>query len=377
MKALAKKSGKIDRERKVLFGLIEYYLKTAKPVGSNTLKDAGFEDLSSATIRNYFANLEKSGYLAQQHSSGGRIPTEKAFRLYAEENLEAEEVRIDEQIFKTLQLKNEHEVAAYLQLAVEKLSLWTNCAVSITAPRFDQDFVVTIKLLPIDHSRCIAVILTDFGVVQTEIIHTDRKLTAFCAGRLESYFHWRLTGQNKPENLDKEEESLANNIYNEIMVRYIVGYSNFSQEEIYQTGFSKLLNYMEFHDPIVLTNSISLFENLESMRKILNECCKSKALKFWIGEDLLPYTTNKPDCAVIAIPFMINKQVVGSVAILGPVRLPYKKIFGQLREFSECLSEALTQSVFKYKISFRQPREETYNLAMQSEHLRLLEDKST
>src|SRR5579872_6156120 len=82
-----KKLPKTDRENAVLLGLIELYLKTGKPIGSHTLQENGFESLSSATIRNYFSKMEEAGYLKQQHTSGGRIPTEKAFRLYADANL--------------------------------------------------------------------------------------------------------------------------------------------------------------------------------------------------------------------------------------------------------------------------------------------------
>src|SRR3989344_4935062 len=80
----AKKLPKTDREQAVLLGLIELYLKTGKPIGSHTLQENGFESLSSATIRNYFSKMETQGYLKQQHTSGGRIPTEKALRLYAD-----------------------------------------------------------------------------------------------------------------------------------------------------------------------------------------------------------------------------------------------------------------------------------------------------
>src|SRR3989338_10379321 len=79
-----KRLPKTDREQAVLLGLIELYLKTGKPIGSHTLQENGFDSLSSATIRNYFGKMEEQGYLKQQHTSGGRIPTEKAFRLYAD-----------------------------------------------------------------------------------------------------------------------------------------------------------------------------------------------------------------------------------------------------------------------------------------------------
>src|SRR5262249_48058347 len=85
MKTLApKKPAKDKRERLILLGLVDLYLQTGKPIGSNTLRENGFESLSSATIRNYFSKLEEEGYLKQQHSSGGRIPTSIAYKAFAE-----------------------------------------------------------------------------------------------------------------------------------------------------------------------------------------------------------------------------------------------------------------------------------------------------
>ena len=81
---MAKKPSKEEREKKVLIGLISLYIETGKSVGSDTLRKKGFKDLSSATIRNYFVRLEEAGYLHQAHSSGGRVPTKKAYRLFAD-----------------------------------------------------------------------------------------------------------------------------------------------------------------------------------------------------------------------------------------------------------------------------------------------------
>ena len=81
---ITRKLPKGDREQAVLLGLIELYLQHGKPVGSQTLQENGFDSLSTATIRNYFGKMESEGYLKQQHTSGGRIPTQKAFRLYAD-----------------------------------------------------------------------------------------------------------------------------------------------------------------------------------------------------------------------------------------------------------------------------------------------------
>ncbi|MFH7813426.1 hypothetical protein ACH0C8_16075, partial [Acetobacter lovaniensis] len=89
-------------------------------------------------------------------------------------------------------------------------------------------------------------------------------------------------------------------------------------EEIYRTGFSQLLAYPEFHDPNALANSLSLFENVRSMRLILRECAKVNRMKYWIGDDLAPFTLSTPECSVIAIPYCINHKPVGAVGLLGP-----------------------------------------------------------
>ncbi|HRD55245.1 MAG TPA: heat-inducible transcriptional repressor HrcA [Parachlamydiaceae bacterium] len=374
MKALKvsqeKKSKKQDRKLQVLFGAIDYYIKTGKAVGSDTLKNSGFELLSSATIRNYFAQLEDEGFLIQTHTSGGRIPTEKGFKVYAAECANELQQDVASNIFQQLGAEETREITRFLNNAANFLSDAANGAVFLSAPRFDQDYIIDIKLIPIDHQRALSVIVTDFGVVQTEILHTQKKLNAFSAKRIESYFQFRLSGRDLPENLEKEEEELAQKLYNELMVRYIVGYTNFTEREIMRTGFSKLLTYPDFQDASKLSSSLSLFENVHSMRLLLKECAKQNRLRFWIGDDLSPFAKNTPDCTVVAVPYYINNQSIGAIGILTPTRIPYRKLFNLLNEFSHAVSQALTRSIYKYKINFRQPKQES--LDMQKVESRLL-----
>lgn len=354
----AKKSSKTDRERKVLLGLVEHYIQTGKPVGSNTLKEFGFEDLSSATIRNYFAHLEEEGYLQQQHTSGGRIPTDKAFRLYALESLN--EKRTNTISFQSLNKHSTRAVTSLLQEAAEELASLTKTAVFLSAPRFEQDFIVGIKLLVIDANRCLCILMTDFGEIRTEVLYTEHKLGAIASKRLEAYFNWRLTGQSKPEHLSKPEEELGQKLYNELLVRYIVGYTQFNEEDVYRTGFSSLLTYPEFQDPATLARSLALFENTHGMRLLLKECSKFDQLKFWIGDDLTKYSAQAtPDCCVIAIPYYVNSKPVGAIGVFGPLRLPYRSLFQTLNQFSEQLSKNLTNTLYKFQIALRQSQADT------------------
>ncbi|MBA3603016.1 MAG: heat-inducible transcriptional repressor HrcA [Parachlamydiaceae bacterium] len=379
-----KKMSKEGREKRVLLALVEYYIKSGKPVGSSILKEVDVGDLSSATIRNYFARLEEEGYLIQQHISGGRLPTEKAFRLYAQEHIESRGLAAEiEKNCRSIDNNDSRKITSYLQLAAEELSRLTNSAIFLSAPRFDHDFITAIKFISIDNTHGLCVIITDFGVIKTEVIYVEKKLSAFSIKRIEDYFQWRLTGHNPPHNIEIDEEQLAQKIYNELLVRYIVGYSNFTDYEIYRTGFSKLITYPEFYDATQLATSLSLFENSHSMRLLLKECSKHNAMKFWIGTDLEPYSTLTPNCSILAMPYRINSHPVGAIGLLSSMRIPYDKLFALLYLFADIISETVTRNIYKFKIKYRQPQQSPLSFDIQNSQLLhqteplLLEDMNT
>ncbi len=377
-----RKPPKDQRERSILFGLIELYLQTGKPVGSNTLKENGFSSLSSATIRNYFMRLEEEGLVRQQHSSGGRTPTAAAFKLYAlahidKPTLSSEEGKTIAKILK----KETREVATYLLQAAEKISDITECAVFLSAPRFDQDFILEIKLVYIDQSRLLCVLVTDFGLIRTEVLLTEKKLSTFTLKRLETYFNWKLTGIDKPF-LEVEEEALGAKLYKELMLRHIVNYTNFTSEDLFQAGFSKLLNYPDFNDAAALASGLSLFENKQMLKTLLSSVNESGTMTCWIGDDLTPFSEKAASCSVLAIPYRINQTLCGALGILGPTRIPYRRQFGRLLAIREALSESLTKSVYKFKLSFRSPKsssvefQHTHTGFLEESQAILLEDQS-
>ncbi len=384
MKSLApKKPAKDQREKLILLGLVELYLQSGKPISSNTLRENGFEALSSATIRNYFVKLEEEGYVKQQHSSGGRIPTAAAYKLYAEAHsnkplaLSNEEKKRIEKLLK----KETREVVSYLLQAAEKISDITACATFLSAPRFDQDFILEIKLVLIDDHRLLCALVTDFGIIRTEVLYTDKKLSSFTVKRLEAYFNWRLTNLEKPV-MDPEEEALGVRLYKELMLRHIISHTNFSAEDTFQTGFSKLLSYPDFNDAAALASGLALFENKQMLRKLLSTTSESGQIQCWIGEDLIPFSPDASACSVIAIPYRINQTVCGAIGILGPNRIPYRELFAQLIHISESISESLTKSVYKFKISFRSPKpshlefQKTSAGSLDQSQTLLLEDKT-
>jgi len=364
-----KKSAKSERERQVLLGLVDFYLRTGRPVGSHTLKESGFEDLSSATIRNYFAHLDEEGYLEQLHASGGRIPTDKALRLYV--NTFKDDPILPAHLAAVLEpLKNweSREIGTYLQKAAEILSGATGCAVALSAPRFDHDSILDLKVVGIDHHRCLCVLITDFGQVRTEILTTDQKLSTFAAKRIEAYCQSRLTGIPHQDPIQPEEERLARQFYNEVMVRYLVGYSHFIEDELYRTGFATLLHYPEFNEPSSLAKGLSLFENTSQLRRLLKESVAHQKLCVWIGSEI------DSSCALLAAPYFLHQHAAGAVALLGPTRLPYRELFGILQTVSALISDTLTKALYKFKITYREPHAKAAALHVADARL-LLENK--
>lgn len=355
----AKKMPKADREQAVLLGLVELYLKMHKPIGSQTLQENGFSSLSSATIRNYFGKMEADGYLKQPHTSGGRVPTQKAFQLYAESVSHQGFVEsTQEEALQAIFQNKEREVVSLLAKAAHALSEEANCAVFVSEPRFDQDFVQDVRLVSLDQETILSVLITNFGVVKTETLYLDHPFDSSFLRSCETYFLWRISKGEKPLFKNAEETKLAQKIYNEVMVRHVVGYANFSHEEVIRAGLSRLLSYPEFNDAAQLSASLSLLEDEGSMRKLLRETAKKEGVSTWIGSALSPYLpalSEETDCAILAVPYQINRTVAGSVALLGPLRLPYKNLYGLLQFFSTALSEALTEALYKHQITFRRP----------------------
>ncbi|HLB52966.1 MAG TPA: heat-inducible transcriptional repressor HrcA [Chlamydiales bacterium] len=368
LKALPhKKWIKSDREQAVLLGFVELYLKTGKPIGSSTLQEHGFESLSSATIRNYFSKMEQEGYLKQHHISGGRTPTEKALRLYAdtywtEGVLDASQ----EEAIASLFAKKGKKVTGIIHEAASLLSDLSKCAVFISSPRFDQDFIQDVRLVRLDAEQLLAIVITDFGVIRTESLYVERTIDSHFLENCEQYFRFRMSKGEKPLFESEAQVKMATRIYNEVMVRHLVSYANFPNEDLFGTGLSKLLAYPEFSEATLLASSLSLFEDDAEMRKILKQCCNKNEMMLWFGEELSQLTSKAAHCAILAIPYRINQMQVGAIALLGPTRIPYRNLFGLARAFSEYLSEALTQSIYKYKISFRTASKATQEISNSS-----------
>ena len=367
---------KKDREKNILLSLVDYYIKANKPVGSHSLQSHGLNHLSSATIRNYFNKLEKKGFLSQAHASGGRIPTDLAFREYANHFTSNGSLSKKDETFLTDSLQKEtKEILDYLQEAAHTLSELTQCSCCFTLPLFDQDMINNIKVIPLDQPhKALCILITDFGFVRTEVMYFPKSLSTQDCQDLEDFFLYRVGKREKISFSDKSLSKLANYFYQEILVRHIVGYKNLTTKDIHKTGLAKLLSYPEFKSPALLAGSLSLFEDSQKLQTLLYETMKINRLSTWIGQELNCINYDASTCCMVAIPYYLNNMPVGAIAILGPLRLNYRRIFGILQAVSKNISLTLTKSVYKFQLPFR-PTDIQKNPSSSHSSI-LLEDKS-
>ena len=353
-----RRSGRWEKERKVLHSLIELYLKTGKPVGSQTLQEEVCADISSATIRNYFAALETEGYLKQQHLSGGRIPQAKAFLDYAhfcyDRLLEGPLPAVD--ALPVSDSISSNEVVSFLQQAGDRLSQKVSMAVAVSAPRFDHDAITDITFVFLDVQRALAVITTEFGLVHTVLLYSQQPLSHAFLRKADRFARSRLFRENlEPDLFEGDELEQVRKLYQEAMASYFVSYSSVSQEDLWRTGFSRLLKRPEFEEAQAISAPLSLFENENVLRGFSRDAMRANGPRFWVGDELSPYAVGEPNCAVIAAPYHVGTHPVGALMVVGSMRVLYYDLFCFVTRAAEQISSVLTNCLLHHRMTYRVP----------------------
>lgn len=356
-----KRAGRKEREKKILFSLVEYFLRTGKPVGSQSLQEEGMPNVSSATIRNHFVALEEDGYLKQQHTSGGRIPQAKAFREYAQYC--QDQLTRDTPAQHILPLPEDIEVTGIiplLQETAQRLSKEAHAAVAISSPKFDQDVVCDLHFVFLDIHRALAVLMTTFGLVHTLVIPCDFTITPSLLKKAERFAKSRIFQEQISLDLfEGEQLEQVRHLYQEALASYFISYSTVTQEDIWKAGFSQLLQLPEFEEADALSHPLNVFENTTILRGLLRETVRSNELRFWIGNEIFPHLQTDPNCSIVTIPYHVGKRAVGAFAVIGSMRVWYLQLFRLLTDLSAQLSHILSTCLLHNRITYRMPETTT------------------
>ena len=339
-----------DRKLKILKAVIQNYLETGEPVGSRTISKYTDLKLSSATIRNEMADLEELGYIVQPHTSAGRIPTDKGYRLYVDDLMAQKKQELEDRESKVSDREKEVDsmrdilnekvdrVEELLQNVAKVLAKDTNYATMITAPQVKGNKLKFVQLSQLESDKILAVIVMEGNIIRNKVIDVSEALSQENILKLNILLNTTLTGLtleqmnlsivSKMENQAGEHMQLVK----EVLDAIVEAISNEDQLEIYTSGATNIFKYPELSDNQSAQEIISAFEEKQQLAELVTQTLSSqenKGIQVYIGNET-PVQTMK-DCSVVTATYELGEGMQGTIGIIGPKRMDYENVMTTLK----------------------------------------------
>ena len=332
-----------DRKKKILKSIIRNYLETGEPVGSRTISKFTDLKLSSATIRNEMADLEELGYIIQPHTSAGRIPTDKGYRLYVDELMEEKERQVNEKEkqvdeMKEFLIQKVDKVETLLQQMARLLATNTNYATMITAPQYNKNKVKFIQLSRVEAEKLLIVVVIDGNIVKNTIIDTVEALDDETILQLNMLCNTSLNGLTIDEiNLGviarlKEQAGVHKGIVGSVLDAVAEAITVDDDLRIYTSGTTNIFQYPELSDKNKAKELINAFEEKRVLTSLVHQIVQkddNHGIQVYIGSET-PIQTMK-DCSVVTATYELEEGVQGTIGIIGPKRMDYDKVVDTLK----------------------------------------------
>ncbi len=335
-------------ERKILIlqAIINDYINTAEPVGSRTIARKHNLGISSATIRNEMADLEEMGYIEQLHTSSGRKPSDKGYRLYVDKLMKKTELSPEEKYIIKTQLLDAaiYEIDKIMKQATVLLSELTKLTCIVKAPSTRKACVKSIQLISISSSNILSVIVTDSGIIKSNVINVSKTVSDSSLLAINNILNAKLRNLTIDEiNLtviNDLKKSLAGfeDIFNEIISVIYEGLNSEDSEEVYLEGASNIFNYPEFKDIDKAREFMSL---LDHKSQVLSLMKNKDGFSISIGAE--NYLQQAKEISIISAEYSIGGRSLGSIGVIGPTRMPYSKVISIISKIVEEISENITR----------------------------------
>ncbi len=325
-----------DRKKKILQAIIRNYLETGEPVGSRTISKYTDLNLSSATIRNEMADLEELGYILQPHTSAGRIPSDKGYRLYVDTMMEEKDREVEE--MKEMLLEKEDKMEALLKQVARVLAQNTNYATMISAPQLQRNKLKFIQLSRVDRNQILAVIVVEGNMIKNHMLDVPEALDDETLLKLNMLLNTHLNGLPIEEiNLGliaalKQQAGIHSGIVGEVLDAVAEVIKEEEDLEIYTSGANNIFKYPELADNAKASELISAFEEKQALGTLVQETLADEnntGIQVYIGDE--SPIQNMKDCSVVTATYELEEGMKGTIGIIGPKRMDYDKVVGTLK----------------------------------------------
>ena len=333
-----------ERKTKILQAIIRNYLETGEPVGSRTISKYTDLNLSSATIRNEMADLEEMGYIIQPHTSAGRIPSDKGYRLYVDTMMEQKDKELQE--MKEMMLEKEDKMDTLLKQVAKLLAVNTNYASMISAPAVHKNKLKFIQLSRVDVNQMLAVIVMEGNVIRNNILPVSEELSDENILKLNILLNTHLNGLAIEEinlamiqNL-KQQAGIHSEIISNVVDAIAEGIKADEDLEIYTSGTNNIFKYPELADQQRASEIINTFEEKQMLTELVQDTLSDEnntGIQVYIGDET-PISSMK-DCSVVTATYELGEGMRGTVGIIGPKRMHYDKVVDALKTITHQLDE--------------------------------------
>ena len=333
-----------ERKQKILQAIIRNYMETGEPVGSRTISKYSDLNLSSATIRNEMSDLEEMGYIVQPHTSAGRIPSDKGYRLYVDRILEEKNHEVQE--LKDLMIERTDKMEQVLKQVVKVLAANTNYATMVSAPTYHRNKLKFIQLSKVNATQILTVIMIEGNIVRNKVIDVTEELDQETVLKLNILLNSVLNGLSIEEinlamiqNL-KEQAGIHSELVGSVIDAAAEVIHSEDEVEIYTSGATNIFRYPELSDNGKASELISTFEEKQQLSDLVNQTLEnsdSKGIQVYIGQET-PIQSMK-DCSVVTATYELGEGLQGTIGIIGPKRMDYENVLKTLKTLTEQLDE--------------------------------------
>ena len=336
-----------DRAKLLLKALVERYIADGQPVGSRTLAKATGMDLSPATIRNVMSDLEELGLIASPHTSAGRIPTARGYRLFVDTMLtvrrESLVAPVSDITAPQIDTSQPHRVISHAANLLSNLSQFVGV---VMAPRRASVFR-HIEFLSLSDRRVLVIIVSPDGDVQNRIIHTQVNFTQTQLLEAANFLNAHYAGLTMEEvrsRLKTELEALRGEIAGLMQAAVEIGAdTDTAQDEVVVSGERNLLSVSEFSSDMGnLRRLFDLFEQKTQLVRLLDVSAQADGVRIYIGGEsqVVPFE----DLSVVTAPYEVDGQVVGTLGVIGPQRMSYERMIQIVDVTAKLVSNALSHN---------------------------------
>ena len=331
--------------------LVEHFIMDGQPVGSRTLaRDIG-SDLSPATIRNVMADLEDLGLLTSPHTSAGRIPTAKGYRLFVDTLLRVDKLDDRHAARIARELEKNKDVHLLLEKTSEMLSEITSLAGIVMLPRNNPRSLRQVEFLSLSDNRVLVILVVNDEEIQNRIIHTNRAYTAAELQQAANYLNAMYSGkdlQRVRQEILAELHKMREDVNSSMQVAIEMAQKAFAQEpqmprgDYLLSGHTNLMNVAELSNLDKLKKLFDSFNQKRDILHLLEQAINAQGVQIFIGEESGYEVLD--DCSVVTSPYEVDGRIIGVLGVLGPTRMNYERVIPVVDLTAKMLGMALNSS---------------------------------